>query len=675
MSGGPQKNALPIAMPSREEADHARLNIPPGPWLEPQWAVLTEVGDIGRIPGTCDVDDCDRERHPSSPRDASLCYPHHTQWWRARRVEPIEVRDWLPSAKSPQQRVRSNSVTDRVIDFDQLPQLIAIEIRFVAGRKVSSGDWTPNRLLLDFLQMLTRVVDRAGVESLLDRRPEDWTLLLRQEATSAQGRNIAAYSRTFFSTLHRALVVNPWAEDRWLWKGGFEHLVHTSARTHNGQNILWGQISQPWIREPVKDYARTCLTTGRRAWSTVIQWARSLAQLSAFLEQEGIDDPLDLDRALFLDYLVFLNQSGASKHTLSGANIAAAVLSAVQDHVRDGRRPGDPDKPMFGSEVFLRHGENVVEKVREPKPYPADVVGRIDAEVLPDPLLEESARAMLQLTRWGGLRISELVTTPLDCLRHNGNDGYWVTYWMTKTKSWRRFPIPNDLAEMLLNQQSTVRDRFGDDTEFLFPSPQRSNERAGRVHPWSTSGFRSHVAASFIRNNITHSALTGERISGGSIHRYRHTIGTALLNSGWSQHEVSEFLGHDSETMTAAYAKILDATLVRKINEFHDDQPKPAAPGALVDPAVERMRAKFSYQLADGACTLPANQQCDIRDNPCADCAFYDPGGEALRPVHEDRRRRLKLHIEKATDPYEIALNEKALAHIEGVLGSSEEPS
>jgi hypothetical protein len=38
--------------------------------------------------------------------------------------------------------------------------------------------------------------------------------------------------------------------------------------------------------------------------------------------------------------------------------------------------------------------------------------------------------------------------------------------------------------------------------------------------------------------------MTGEKITGGEIHRYRHTVGTAPLNNDWTQAEVQEFFGH-----------------------------------------------------------------------------------------------------------------------------------
>lgn len=654
------KHVLPAALPTADEADYTRLVPPEGPWTAPQWSVVPGVGNPRRgLTGMCSATGCtgDASRKLDG---ATLCYPHEWQWLRAGKPA---VLDWLPKARPPQKRRRSNGVSTRVIDFCAMPRRVASEIRYVAGTKIEKGEWTPNTTLLRWLELLIQAVTIEDVDSLLDRRPEDWALLVRQSTTTSFANTIAdSYARTFFATLHRALLIDPWAEDVWLWKGCFDALVHRNATTHNGTNIHWGRISQPWLRDPVKAWARQCLSTGTRAWATVIDWSAGLYRFSQFLEAEGIDEPALLDRSVFLDYLVQLNETNASNHALSSVNQVAAVLAAVQQEVPDTR---------FGSEVFLRYGENVVPKVRAPRPYPEDVVHRVDTLVLVDPEIEDSARLMLQLTRWGGLRISELVNLPNDCLRVNSSGGHWVEYYMHKTRRFRAFPIPQDLGQALVTWRRSITREFGPDTGFMFPSPKRSSAAAQRVVPWSASGFRNHIAASFARNGITDSGLTGEAITGGEIHRYRHTIGTALLNNGWTQQEVQEFLGHDSPTMTSNYAAINDDTLARKIQDFRDSTRE--SRGDAPDPGVEHLRGLFAYALPDGYCQLPANMPCETRDNPCSNCSFFDGRTEDVRPVHQSRQKRLKVLIESTNDPKVRDLNQRALNDVERLLTENED--
>ncbi len=652
-----KKHVLPSTLPSREGAAYERLVVRPGPWEAPQWAVMAHSGAVRSSPGTCVVEGCGRDWY-LQPSKVLLCYPHWWQWKRDSR--PADVAAWARTeARPPQIRVRSNSVTDAVIDFTTLPPLVALEIRYVVAAKITSGDWTPNAALRNLLRDLTDDVRANGCLSLLDKRPEDWVLRLRDRAKTPSGKSLVEpYLRTFFATLHRALVVDPWAEEKWLWAGMFDQLIHGQSHSASGSNIDWSGVKQDWLRAPLRTYARQCLTTGTRSWSTVVGWASAARNLSGYLTAEGVDDPAMVDRAMFIDYVNALNEAGASTNRMAGVNTIARVLSDIHTE----------GLAEFGSAVFLRYGENVIEKKQRPKPYPADIVERVDREILNDPLLERSARMMLQLTRWGGLRISELVACPLDLLRHNGTRGYWIHYYMPKTRSWRSFPVPDDLARALLGHQAWVRETYGRDTECMFPSPTRSSEEHQSARPWTPEGFRNHIRASFERLGIHTSSITGEKITGGEIHRYRHTIGTALLNAGWSQREVQEFLGHESAQMTANYAEILDDTLIRKVREF-EEQSTTSSPAELTShPGVERMRARFAYELPDGGCTLPANQSCDTRDNPCSGCAFFESGGADIRPVHEQRRKRLKLHLEQDLDPRERSLNERALKDVERIL-------
>jgi hypothetical protein len=287
--------------------------------------------------------------------------------------------------------------------------------------------------------------------------------------------------------------------------------------------------------------------------------------------------------------------------------------------------------------------------------------------VLADPQIAPTVRCMILLLRWGCPRISELVSIPFECLKHNGDGGHWIEYWQNKTSAWRRFPVPADLAVELLAQQSRVRAAYPADHQILFPSPGRSNIGSGVARSWSSGGFRDAVRDLFAKHGITRSSMTGEKITGGEIHRYRHTVGTALLNNDWTQAEVQEFFGHATPTMTSHYGKVLHSTLVRKATAFHKAQEHNRTQRGLTqpsDPTVERLRAKFTAVLPNGYCQLPASKTCEFRPNPCLDCAFFDPGGEELAEVHAGHRTRLTL----LTNQQRTAGDHAGLAHNEPVL-------
>lgn len=656
------QNVVPSGAPAQD--GHLRLVIPDGPWNGDVWQVIPP-STTRRIDGEapCCVRDCDNPGRGES----SLCVRHHDQWYR--EGKPDDPRAWARSAQPIKTRKpRKSSQGAGSIDFTALPTPLAAEIRYVVGTKFARGDWSANPSLYGFLRLLIDVARRYRMSSFLDRRIEEWHLLLRQSlkvSDATYGTRHGPSMRTFYSTLSRALVADPWAEDVWPWLGLFETILPNAAATREQGNARWDLVSAEWLRTSAKELAKQALVTGQRKWSTIQSWVQALRLLDTYLVQEGLSEPAALDREAFLDFLAWVRETRNTKHNLMLVTTAATILETLR---------GDGLVPDLGSPVYLRRGENTVKKVRSPRPFPADVITLVDQRIIPDPALDDTARIMLRFTRWAGPRISELVAMPIDVLRRTQQGSYWVEYYMNKTDTWRRFPVPDDLGQAIREQQGRVRATFGDSARHLFPG-RASKPNTGVTVPWLPSSFRAYIREQFVKHGITRSTVTGETISGGEIHRFRHTVGTALINNNWAQPEVQEFLGHGSATMTSHYAEINDDTLARKAAEFHRSQ-NDHAPVAGVEPSVERLRAKFAVVLPNGGCALPANMKCEFRPNPCLSCSFFRPDGEGALEANEAHRKRLKLIIAEAReagDQAVLALNQPMLDQLDQILDDQDQ--
>lgn len=658
------QNIAPAGAPRQD--GHLDLVIPDGPWNQNVWTVLATTERKMRTRGQCCVPECDR----SSRIEVPLCVAHYMQW--IRDGKPSDQRTWAMSAARPLQRraaMAPRRTEGLTVDFGALPHVLTTEIRYVVGTKFVRGEWTANENFGAFLQALLNIAVRTGVDSVLERSVEQWHMLLRRHFDLPEERYQRAYGgylRTFYSTLSRALIADPWAENIWLWKGVFANILGDTNSAATSGNLRWDDVETPWLRSGTMALAKNKLLAGQRKWSTISSWVKAVCLLDTYLVQDGLTEPNMLDREAFLDFLSWVRESKRStKHNLGLVSTAASILESLR---------ADGIVPELGSPVYLRRGENVLVKVRAPRPYPPDVVQMIDEKIIPDPELGETERLMLRFARWAGPRISELVVMPIDVLRRNASGGYWVEYFMSKTDSWRRFPVPDSLGMAIRDQQDRVRAEFGDAAEILFPR-STAKRRATYAAPWSSSGFRTFVRTLFIKHKIIYSTVTGEAISGGAVHRFRHTIGTALLNNNWSQPEVQEFLGHLTGTMTSHYAMITDDTLARKAAEFHESQNREAAQRRL-EPSVERLREKFSVVLPNGACTLPSNLSCDFRPNPCLDCTFFRPEGDGVEENNSSHRRRLKLLVDEARaagDEKVIALNQPMLERLDQILGPDEQ--
>lgn len=659
--------AEPAFVPANDDSSRTlRFKFVDGPWMHDEWVILDVPGERKRAGDDrdCPILGCG---NPSfcGERLGHLCHGHY---WRWRRDGEPAIDEWVSRGHKPimQKEIERSR---RAFDFTRLPQKAVEEIRFVVGHKFSRGEWTPNRLVRSSLELLANTLLEQGNESFVDREADEWLLLARRlsnENDSRWQKNTRPYLSTFFNTLDRALIENPWEEDVWLWRGVFESILGSND-SYSG-NLRWIGISQPWLREAMKRYARVCLQTKTREWSTLLSWCRGLSRFSLFLRENGITEQHDVNRKNFLLFLEG-TRAAASKHQLQEVNTIASILSELK------LREYLPD---LGSELFLRSNENVVPKVRSPRPWPKDVLHRIE-QLIDDEEVDDQLRLMLRFCRWGGPRISELVALPLESLLENGKGGYWIEYFQQKSKTWRRFPIPNPLGLALVGQRRWVLERYGDTAQHMFPQPISSNPMTGTTRAWTTSGLGARFASLFEEHRITSSSLTGETISGAEVHRFRHTIGTELLNAGWSAAEVQAFLGHSSPTMTAAYASITDDTLSRKSQEFFEQASiSDGGTGARTDTVVERLREKYTAVTGIGFCALPPSQHCSVRDNPCLSCAFFRTGDGQFDESRGTFRKQLKLTIASSRmsgspdDEAVAQLNERILAKLDKVSPSKE---
>lgn len=659
------------------EPEHiAQLPIAQGPWCYDLWMIRDAAGDNRRgARGVCASPSCERDvywlggpqKEPYPPNGVGMCYAHYFRWIRAKR--PVPVRNWLIHEAGPSIRTPRGRSDPGPINFSDLPTGVAHEIRFVVGHKITRGDWTPNRALRKFLKTLITATEFGVEESLLEYSPDQWLLRTRQwwPSQTSFDKVCAPYVRSFFHVLEGATDPDPWADDRWVWKDHFEFALAGGESAETRTALDWSEVNPWWLRKALKDLAKQQLVTSTVAWNTVHTWIRAARLFSSYLAElagsklDALHRPTPdvIDRPLFLEYLAWIRSSRQGTATeLSSVNTMAYLLETLRD---TGFVPG------LGSAIFLRRGENPRTTIRNPRPFPPDIIELVDEFIVDNDEVDITVRTMVATTRWAGCRISELVTLPLECLQHS-DGGHWIEYWMTKTQAWRRFPIPDSLAVLLLQQQQRVRDSFGEKAVHLFPA-KRSNHAAGITKPWSTSGFRHHLASLFEEYGITKSSVTGEKISGGDVHRFRHTVGMTLLNNGWTQQEVRDFLGHTSDTMTSAYAKITNDTLARKAREFWAKQ---EATATAANPQVERLRAKFTAALPNGFCRLPATQRCDFRPNPCQDCSFHDPGGRIFlgaHLVHRDQLRTLIADATAAGDSDVVALNQPMFEKIDKIIG------
>ncbi len=667
----------------------ASLPVLPGPWQSDVWLVERPLRFVAGETSECVVAGCTRPAGTADgdkPRPIDVLCVGHRRRYRKQAAGMATLGVFIAQQASARPIRAPGGANTRKpfypsIDFTVADPRLAEELRYITGIRIQRGHWTSGEYVVNVLREALAYGQTHQLRSLLDFPVDELALAPSKGDPNAElfrgrGRPFRDF-RTAIRKMIRILTLattDPW--DAEVWHHADLGIPHSQAAGCG--MIYWQPITCRWLLEGMKRLVRQHLQAGTRTWSTVRRYIQGASLLSRFMAEEvGPIEPAGMTRRVFLDFVHWVRSENSENADLFGINSLARILVELR---AEGIVPELPDT------AFLLRGENNVRKVRQPKPFPADVLQRIDEMIATDPLLPAEMRLMLRLYRATGPRASEALLLTRDCIRHVDGRGYSLEYFQTKTQDWRRVPLPDRLGRDLATHAAAVVDRHGDTCSWLFPflgpTPRTNTLLPGATDYtyWPYARFSAAVWSAYRRNGITSSALTGEVLTGANLHRFRHSIATGLLNEGWSQYEVQKFLGHKSAVMMQSYAEIHEDTLRVKYTEFvkHaidvNGQRTPAAVAGAAQ--VERLRDKMIRStLPNGYCTLPEKQNCDFVPTPCLSRKPFFRTTPTFLPIHIRQRDEAlrELDLAKEQGRHRAAeAHEKTLSRLEVIIAGLE---
>jgi hypothetical protein len=140
-----------------------------------------------------------------------------------------------------------------------------------------------------------------------------------------------------------------------------------------------------------------------------------------------------------------------------------------------------------------------------------------------------------------------------------------LKYWNYKQNKQHTIPANSDVVSLIRIQQEQVHKELGEKYPYLFPSKRVKTNN--KVKPVSSKAYSEAIKRLIWENDIRDN--NGNRWIFTS-HQCRHTLATTMINDGVPQHIIQKFLGHESPTMTNAYAHIFDDTLRKEIEKYHE---------------------------------------------------------------------------------------------------------
>ena len=556
----------------------------------------------------CRIGYCGLWAHPG----AALCYGHRRRW-KQRGCPDLE--EFARACETPAgERERA--------DLRPLPRQLRLELQYALQCR---HDDNMIKTRPSVIRSVTRRLAHSGVTSLLARDEQEWRSWCAS-VNNPPATGLLIYAHRRVATLAEGQGwENEYPRDIWRLRRLGIDSAHATLR--------FSGISQPWLKDLAKRWARWRFSTGLSA-GACYQGVQAVTRFGAFLEQAGVQAPAQVSREVLERYLAVLHAELAGKRTHRAyIGLLNTFLQAVRRHGWDASLP---PSAMFFPEDYPRDGEKL------PRALAEHVMAQVEDPASLARQHNPAYRLITIILIRCGLRISDVTGLPFDCVVRDAGGAPYLRYYNRKMKREALVPIDEELETLAGEQQRRVLERWPDGIPVLFPRPTANIDGH---RPISYTSYRDALYRWLEDCDVRDEHGRPVRLTP---HQWRHTLGTRLINRDVPQHVVQKILDHDSPQMTAHYARLSDKTVrehwekARKVSAT--GQPVQISPdGPLGDAAWARQQlSRATQSLPNGYCQLPLVKTCP-HANSCLTCPMFVTTTEFLPQHRAQRQATLQL--------------------------------
>lgn len=542
--------------------------------------------------------------------------------------------------------------------FSDLPEPIKVELKYTVFRLIKDEVWVNfwnghYRMVQDIIDWASKSFreDATMLQDSCESRIE--SLLSFHSPTSPK------YSKVLRGTLVRIYkfldhsLTPEFDKDVW----DVRNLGVSVSRSRSDYLLTFTPITQKWLLDAAKQFMRYSLS--HCSPSTCLNKLSQLKNFSSFLDELYPEiTPDRINRRVILNFLAHL------KNMEYGPNTIIRHLGCLQEFMEKSFREGWANVP---NERLVYREDYPPKSKPAPRFIPEFVLQQLSRclEKFP-PLIQ---RMVLTLQECG-MRIGEVCTLSLDCLSRDREGDWFLKYYQPKLRKEHTIPVTQELVGAIIEQQEWVRDKFGDEVEFLFPIK--------RNRPVQQRWFLMTLNQLANENNIVDEHGNLYHFES---HQFRHTVGTQMINNGVPLHIIQRFLGHLTPEMTTTYAHLHDETAKKAFMSFKG--PTVDIRGKTIisdDPALDAgdvqwmKRNILAQSLPNGSCTLPVIAGPCPHANGCLMCDHFRTDGTYL-DVHKEQLKETTKIIEVARQNHwsrQQETNETVARNLEHIIQALE---
>ena len=358
-----------------------------------------------------------------------------------------------------------------------------------------------------------------------------------------------------------------------------------------------------------------------------------LRKFSKFLKQKSFDSFNQINNQVFEEFSDWLVSSNLRKKTI------VSHLSTLNNFFNTCRLEGWLNINTYWFKDKLKHTN--ITRNNEVKYIPEEVWNQLEENLyyLPEPMQRK-----VLLIRTLGLRIGELLTLPLDCLRKRG-DKWHLRLNTEKYNIEDELPLPLELVLIIQEQQKYIQQHFGQSYHKLFCS--NSSGKSIKFQPVA----RVMCGATFNRwlNQLAKKysiRSKDDNIWHFTSHQFRRTVATVMTNAGVRDLIIQKYLRHRSPDMQNHYKHLLQQVLKDEYEELMREKTYVDITGKVVavhkptDIITEYMRRRM-HQITTqvGECHRPNLKKPCLTVNACSRCKYWRNTIDDLPFLKEDLKQ------------------------------------
>ncbi len=595
---------------------------------------------------------------------------------------------WYPADNPVQDRSKIGKGIGSCVRLNKCPNKIKLEIKFACYLKIANKEWSAGTLHSN-ASKINRICEWLGakhlnVETLLEKSLEQWLISLRtylietgkdygQQVTQSidtKGKPKAYYAQDDciykFTSIYKSIIDfyddrNEYDKDIWdMRKLGLTNKYVSSCSQHI---LNFTELKNTWALSAAKKYIKYKLLLV--APNTCYTKLLSIKTFFNFIFSQNKNiTSAEIDRNLILDYfgyLASLKHSDTHRHDLIA-------------NLRDFLELCENWLDITGNKIIYNDDLPKYKRNYKPKYIPETVITQINKnlEYIKNPMYQRMYLVLIEC----GMRVSELCHLQFSCLKQDKKGDFFLTYYQFKLKKYITVPISIITAKVIQEQQKIVRDKLGDNCNFLFPSFRCKTKIKAIGYKALVNAIRKLIYEKDIRDingNLWHFTS----------HQCRHTVGTRMINNDVPQHIVQRFLGHESPTMTQVYAHVHDKTLKKEIAKYHDTRVVNVA-GEVVESKSPELdndldlhllkKKVLAQSLPNGSCGRPIVLGECPHSNACLTCGDFRTTIEFLEQ-HRTQLKETKKIIKNAEEKgwkRHAEMNKKVASNLEKIINTLE---